>query len=180
MITNNDTLLTSVYADPKAAERTYNTLINKGYNKNDISVIMSDQTRDRYFLNADLPKNNLGTKTTEGMGVGGTIGGTLGALTAAIAAVGTILAVPGLGLIVSGPLAASFAGAGAGGAVGTLVGALVGSGFSNEHSKQYEEEIKSGKILIVVKTSKDNYNNLENELKNIREETEEAASLCHA
>ena len=164
MVTNNDRLLISVYTDPASAESAYSALIDKGYNKNDISVIMSDQTRDKHFINTDFPQEKLKPKVTEGMGLGGTIGGTLGALTAAIAALGTILTFPGLGLVVSGPLAASLAGAGAGGAVG----ALVGSGFTDEHVKRYEEEIKAGKILIIVKTSKENYDSLENELKNIR------------
>ncbi len=174
---NNNKLLISVYSNPKAAECAYNTLIEKGYYKKDISVIMSDQTRNKYFVNTDLPKDNLKSKVTQGMGMGGTIGGAIGALAAAIAAVGTILTFPGLGIIVAGPIAASLAGAGAGGAAGTLVGALVGSGFTDEYAKQYEEEIKGGKILVIVKTSNDNYNNLENELKNIKEEIEETSTL---
>ncbi len=167
MTINNDRLLISVYTDPRSAEHAYSTLIKKGYEKSDISVIMSAQIRDKHFVNTDIPQDNLKSRVNEGMGVGGTVGGTLGALTAAIVSIGTILTFPGLGLVVSGPLAASFAGAGAGGAVGTLVGGLVGFGFTDEYAKQYEEEIKAGKILITVKTSTDNYNELENELKNI-------------
>lgn len=87
MITDNDRLLISVYTDPISAEHAYSTLIDKGYNKNDISVIMSDKTRDKHFINTKLPQDKLKSKVTERMGVGGTIGGALGALTAAIAAI---------------------------------------------------------------------------------------------
>ena len=67
-----------------------------------------------------------------------------------IAAVGTSIAIPGLGLVIAGPIAAAVAGAGAGGAAGTLVGALVGWGIPEERVKHYESGIKEGGILMGV------------------------------
>ena len=87
----------------------------------------------------------------EGAGVGSAIGGTAGAIIGAIAAIGTSVALPGLGLIIAGPLAAALAGAGAGGLTGGLVGALVGSGIPEEHAAEYEEGIKNGGIVMGVK-----------------------------
>ena len=57
---------------------------------------------------------------------------------AAIAAIGTSLVIPGLGLVVAGPLAAALAGAGAGGTAGGLIGALVGHGMPEDRTKKYE------------------------------------------
>lgn len=51
---------------------------------------------------------------------------------------------PGLRLIVAGPLAAALVGASAGG----LVGALVGYGIPEEHAKAYESGIKEGGIML--------------------------------
>src|SRR6185369_16437972 len=85
----------------------------------------------------------------------GAIGGTVGAVLAAIAAVGTTIAIPGLGLVIAGPLAAAIAGAGAGGAAGGLVGALVGWGIPEERVKRYEAGIKEGGILMGVKSRSD-------------------------
>ncbi|RZK36619.1 MAG: hypothetical protein EOO57_06870, partial [Hymenobacter sp.] len=93
----------------------------------------------------------LGDKAMEGAGVGSAIGGTAGAIIGAIAAIGTSVALPGLGLIIAGPLAAALAGAGAGGLTGGLVGALVGSGIPEEHAAEYEEGIKNGGIVMGVK-----------------------------
>ena len=76
---------------------------------------------------------------------------TVGAILAAIAAVGTTIAIPGLGLVIAGPLAAAIAGAGAGGAAGGLVGALVGWGIPEERVKRYEAGIKQGGILMGVR-----------------------------
>lgn len=109
---------------------------------------MSDKTRDKYYSGADADDTELGSKAAEGTGVGAAVGGTLGAIVAAIAAIGTSFVLPGLGLVVAGPLAASFIGAGAGGITGGLIGALVGSGIPEEHAEVYEEGIKSGGIVL--------------------------------
>ena len=78
------------------------------------------------------------------------IGGVVGAVAAVVAAAGTI-AVPGLGLVVAGPIAAALAGGGAGAATGGLVGALVGSGMPEERIKLYESGIKEGGIMMGVR-----------------------------
>lgn len=151
--TSSDPHFHKIYKDPVKANKAYEYLVNNGYSADKINIIMSDATRERYFNNKDLNAGSLGTKAIEGMGVGGTIGGTVGAIAAAIAAAGTILSLPGLGIIVSGPLAASFAGAGAGGALGTLIGGLVGTGIPSNQATIYEDDIKNGGVLIGVKTS---------------------------
>lgn len=168
MSTNNnmigDKLLTILYKNSANAEQAFNFLTASGFNKDDISVIMSDETRNKDFKGADMTEDSLGSKALEGMGVGSAIGGAIGAVAAAIAAVGTTLAFPGLGLVVAGPIAAALAGAGAGSATGGMIGALVGSGMPDEQAKQYENDIKAGGILIGVKTSDERFSELQDEL----------------
>ena len=79
------------------------------------------------------------------------IGGTLGAIAAAIAAVGTTIALPGLGLVIAGPLAAAIAGA----ATGGVIGALVGWSMPEERVKRYDEGIRKGGILMGVRPRND-------------------------
>jgi hypothetical protein len=74
----------------------------------------------------------------------------LGAIAAAVAAIGTTLAIPGLGLVIAGPIAAAVAGAGAGAAGGGLIGALIGWGLPEERVKSYEAGIRDGGILLGV------------------------------
>jgi hypothetical protein len=145
--------VTGLFTDREQAERGYQTLTARGYDAKDINVVMSDDTRKRYF--ASGTETELGTKAAKGAGVGGAIGGTVGAIAAAIAAVGTSVAIPGLGLVIAGPLAAALAGAGAGGATGGLVGALIGAGIPEERVKHYEKGIKSGGILMGVRPRSD-------------------------
>jgi hypothetical protein len=144
-------LVTGMFTDRDSADRAYQDLLDRGYNKNDINVIMSDETRKREFVHDDR-HTELGNKAAEGAGTGSAIGGTVGAIAAAIAAVGTSLLIPGLGLVVAGPIAAALAGAGAGGLTGGIIGALVGSGIPKERAEVYETGIKSGHIVMAVRT----------------------------
>jgi hypothetical protein len=143
-------MLTGLFRDRDSAERAYQSLSDRGYDKKDVNLVMSDDTRKRHFAKEGV-QTELGSKAAEGAGIGGAIGGTLGAIAAAVAAVGTSIVVPGLGLVVAGPLAAALAGAGAGGVTGGLLGALIGWGIPEERVKQYEAGIKDGGILMGVK-----------------------------
>lgn len=81
---------------------------------------------------ADGRPTELRTCAASGAGIGGVAGGAAGAIVATVAAVGTSLAVPDLGLVISGPVVSALAGAGAGGVVGVLVGALIGWNIPEE------------------------------------------------
>src|SRR5687767_15995393 len=142
-------MVTGMFRDRDSAERAYQSMSGRGYTRDDINVMMSDEARKRHFAD-DARKSELGTKAAEGAGVGAAVGGTLGAVVGVAAAVGAI-ALPGIGLIALGPVAAGLAGAGAGGVTGGLLGALVGSGIPEERARLYESGIKEGGILMGVK-----------------------------
>jgi hypothetical protein len=142
--------MSGIFRDRSSAEKAYESLHSRGYGKDDVNLLMSDETRKTHFGD-DSAHTELGDKAMEGAGVGSAIGGTAGAIIGAIAAIGTSVALPGLGLIIAGPLAAALAGAGAGGLTGGLVGALVGSGIPEEHAAEYESGIKDGGIVMGVK-----------------------------
>src|SRR5258708_12967134 len=106
-------MVTGLFNDRESAESAYRSLRLRGYSDDEINVIMSDDRRKKYYVrDADT---EIGTKAGEGAGLGGAVGGTLGAIIAGIAAIGTNIVLPGLGLVVWGPVAAALAGAGAGG-----------------------------------------------------------------
>lgn len=146
-------MLTGLFRDRESTERAYNSLRERGYGDNDINLMMSDQTRDTWFSDDD--DTALGSKALEGAGAGSAIGGTLGAIIGGIAAIGTNVLIPGLGLIVYGPIAAALTGAGAGGLTGGLIGALIGSGIPEDRAKLYDEGIRSGGAVIGVNPRND-------------------------
>lgn len=143
-------MLTGTFRDRESAERAYGSLTSRGYSKDDVNVLMSDDTRKRHFSSESSMKTELGSKAAEGGATGAAIGGVAGAIVGVLAAAGT-LALPGLGLVIAGPLAAGLAGLGAGGAAGGLIGALVGAGIPEERAKMYESDIKGGGIVMGVK-----------------------------
>lgn len=142
-------LLTGLFRDQQHAEQAYNSLRERGYSDKEINVMMSDKTRDTYYGKGKV-ETELGSKALEGTGAGAAIGGTLGAVIGGVAAIGTNIVLPGLGLIVAGPLAAALVGAGAGGFAGGLAGALIGWGIPEERAKVYESGIKEGGTVIGV------------------------------
>jgi uncharacterized protein YjbJ (UPF0337 family) len=147
---DSNSYVTGLYDSPESAGRAYQGLTSThGYKPEDVNVLMSDETRSRHF--GDVKPGTefaSGSKAAEGMGKGGAIGGGIGAALAAILAVGTTIVVPGLGLVVAGPIAAALAGAGAGGATGGLIGALIGAGVPKDRAADYERGIKQGGIVI--------------------------------
>ncbi|MDQ6679347.1 MAG: hypothetical protein M3Y67_00070 [Pseudomonadota bacterium] len=153
---NDKPLVTGLFRDRDSAERAYQSVTDRGYTKDDVNLAMSDETRKRHFSGDTKGRETeLGNKAAEGAGIGGAIGGSLGAIAAAIAAVGTSVVLPGLGLVIAGPLAAAIAGAGAGAATGGIVGALIGWGIPEERVKQYDQGIREGGILMAVRPRND-------------------------
>jgi uncharacterized protein YjbJ (UPF0337 family) len=145
--------VTGLYSTPEAASRAYEGLTTKhGYKTDDINVVMSEETRKRHFGDVK-PGAELshGSKAAEGLGKGAAIGGGIGAALAAIFAVGSSVVIPGLGLVVAGPIAAALAGAGAGGATGGIIGALIGAGIPEDRVREYERGINEGGIVIGTK-----------------------------
>jgi hypothetical protein len=161
--------MTGLFRDRESAEGAYRSLNSRGYGKDDVNLLMSDDTRKKYFANDDT---ELGTKAWEDAGKGAAIGGGVGATLAAIAAVGTTLALPGLGLLIAGPIAAALAGGGAGALTGGLIGALVGHGIPEEHAKHYEKGIREGGIVMGVNPrNTEDADYFENEWRNNRAES---------
>ena len=152
--TGRSRTVTGLFRDRESAESAYNSLSSRGYSKDDLNLVMSDDTRKKYFSDDD-DAGDLDTKAWEGAGKGATIGGAVGGTLAAIAAIGTTIALPGIGLLIAGPLAAGIAGAGAGGLTGGLIGALIGSGIPEDRAKDYEKGINEGGILMGVNARSD-------------------------
>lgn len=142
-------LVTGLFKNRVAAEAAVDAILKRGYARDDISVLMSDATRTKEF--------GLQTRThaADGLGIGSAVGGAVGAVVAAIAAVGTTLFLPGINLVIAGPIAAALAGAGAGGATGGVIGALIGAGIPEYRAKVYDAELRGGGILIGVEARDD-------------------------
>lgn len=137
-------MMTCLFRDPEKAELAYHQIRARGYSDDDITILMSEETRDEHWGDREAVETTTESKVAEGTAVGGVTGGAIGAIVAGVAAV----AFPGLGLVAVGPIAAALAGAGAGALSGGLIGALVGMGLSEETAKLYQDGISEGGTVI--------------------------------
>ncbi len=149
--------VSKVFRTRDEADNAYNDLQTQGYSQDDVNVMMSDDTRNTYFKDHNDNDSALGDKVADNAGTGSLIGGGVGAVVGAIAAIGSNVLLPGLGLIVAGPLAAGLAGAGAGAATGGLIGALTGMGVPEEEATRYKDDIKDGGIYMGFKPKQEDH-----------------------
>lgn len=136
-------VITAIFESNNNAAGSLESLVAKGFDSGDISLIASE----------DFDHETFGVEThsklAEGAAIGAGTGGAIGAVIAGLTAVGTI-ATGGAGLLVAGPIVAALAGAGAGAAGGSVLGGLIGSGIPEHEVKHYEDAIKKGHVMVGV------------------------------
>ncbi|HEY0942218.1 MAG TPA: hypothetical protein VGE08_19155 [Steroidobacter sp.] len=157
----NAALVTALFHDAASVERAYDTALARGYGQDDINLVLSEETRRRYFT-ADQVESELADKATASTEkntdkkqpaaskLGGPAGGTAATIAPALAAIGSATLLPGL--IFAGPIAVALAAAVAVGVTGGLIGALTNWGIPRTRVEEYESQIRNGGILIGVKT----------------------------
>lgn len=141
-------LVTATFKTRAAAENTLRRLETIGVTDEQISLVVTDETRGNSFAVEES------SKVDEGVASGAAAGGLVGALLGTMVT-GTAIAIPGLNIVVAGAIVASLAGLGAGATAGGLVGGLIGAGIPEHEAKIYENEIKDGGILLAVKPEDD-------------------------
>lgn len=169
-----------VFRNRASADAFFSDLLARGYSRNEVNVMMSDQTRARDYAwketelvetpggtvvarttpHETLASPNVaperkggttaGSQAAEGVALGGSLGTAVGATIAAIAAIGTSLVIPGLNIIVAGPIVAALAGGGAGAVTGGLVGGLVGMGIAEQDAQVYNRALAEGGVVLSV------------------------------
>jgi hypothetical protein len=128
-----------VYKTVAAADRAVDRLLAEGFTKEQITVICSDEHKERHFKEfADEP---AGANTPAAVAIGGSIGAALGGLTAIAAGAAT----GGLGLLVTGGTAAW-----TGGVLGGFLGAMMTRGGEKEPADFYADAVKRGDLLVAV------------------------------
>lgn len=134
------------------AERYYNELRDRWYSNDDISIFMSDATKD------SLP-SHLNVADTDGsmawVGTWSMIWGTAWGIIGAIAAIGTAVVFPVAWLVIAGPILGALTGVGAWWLLGGIAWALAHSGVNQEDADNYAGKIKDGEIVIVVDSKSD-------------------------
>jgi hypothetical protein len=152
-------MVTGLFTNKESAERGYRSATQLGYENSDIDLLMSEETRNRYFSPGHDTKSDLSSNATEdGKSadyLGGPAGGTIGTIAPVLAGAGTLLLVPVLGVFAAGPIVVALTAAGAVGLTGALIGALTKWGIPAPRIEEYEQGIRKGGILMGVKPRAD-------------------------
>jgi hypothetical protein len=156
-------MVTGLFTSKESAERGYRSATRLGYENSDIDVLMSKETRDRYFCAGHDTKTGLSSNATKDASGDATPVEdldepsimTIGTAAPALAGAGTLLLVPVLGAFAAGPIAVALTAAGAVGLAGALIGVLAKWGIPSRRVEEYEQGIRAGGILIGVKPHSD-------------------------
>ena len=152
-------MITATFKTRPAAEQALRNLDAHGITDEQISLIITDETRGKSF------NMETSSRVDEGLAAGATAGGMVGVVLGALATASAI-AIPGLNVVVAGTFVSAMAGLGAGAATGGLVGALVGAGMTEHEAKLYEDEVKNGSIFLAIEANdNDDKDEIENLLK---------------
>jgi hypothetical protein len=160
----NAAMVTALFHDASGVERAYDAALSRGYSRDDINLVLSEETRRRHFTTAQV-ETELADKAAESTEkdsdkkqsaaskLGGPVGGTAATVAPALAAIGSAALLPGL--IFAGPIAVALAAGAAVGVAGGLIGALTNWGIPKTRVEEYESQIRNGGILIGVQTKSD-------------------------
>jgi uncharacterized membrane protein len=140
----------AIFDNRDYAEMAAREIKNQGLRTDDISIVAKEgETGDR-GMTAEMGRGTRGVNDNISDGVLG--GGVLGGLAGLLIGAGSMV-IPGLGIIAAaGPITGLLSGAVTGG----VVGGLVDLGIPENRSRQYESDIKAGKILFSMKAEDNN------------------------
>jgi len=146
---DTDRSTVAIFDSMSQVEEAIGLLVDGGIKRHKISVVtqsLETETKIHGFM-------TRGDAINEGVETGAWTGGIFGLLVGA-----AFVWFPGFGtLLIAGPLAATglgtLEGVGVGAVGGGLVGALLGNAVEKRHIPKYEEAIKGGKFLLIVKGS---------------------------
>jgi hypothetical protein len=153
--TGNAQIVTALFKEVAGVERAYQAALARKYSPDDINLVLSEETRQQHFMPAqvtpelaDKAAESTEEKSPDATELGGPIGGTAATVAPALAAVGTVVLIPGL--ILAGPIAVALVAAATVGIAGGLIGALTNWGIPKARVEEYETQIRQGGILIGV------------------------------
>jgi hypothetical protein len=129
-----------IFTTVKQADKAVKDLFAAGFDREQISVICSDEHKEKLFGELAEPVHSA-RQTTGAVATGGVVGATLGGLVLAVTGVvtgGASLLAAGTVLVAGGAIAGSF------------TGAMMTRGFEKEIADYYDGAVRLGRILVAV------------------------------
>lgn len=153
--------IVGLFDDQSYAENAAKQVKDQGLRTDDISIIAKqgdEKSDDRTTATMTSGGRAINDNISDGVVTGGILGGLAGLLIGA----GSMV-IPGLGIIAAaGPITGLLSGAVTGG----IVGGLVDLGIPENKSRQYETDVKAGKVLFSMKADDDKVDRIASILRN--------------
>lgn len=128
----------AVYSDFQTLREGIQRLTEEGFGVDELSLV----TRGGEQLLEEQQALAYGDKSASRAAQGAGLGGLIGVLVSA-----PLLTIPGIGpLLVAGPIASGLTGA----IVGGFLGGMSGWGVPQDRVQEYEEKVRSGKLILIV------------------------------
>ncbi|HHV58837.1 MAG TPA: hypothetical protein GXX49_00790 [Clostridiaceae bacterium] len=151
----------AIFDSYHGAEQSARQIKEQGLRTDDISIV-AKESDEQGNTGTQATMNKLGTPRNDNISDGVVTGGILGGLAGLLIGAGSMI-VPGLGIVAAaGPITGLLSGAVTGG----IVGGLVDLGIPEKRSKQYETDIRAGKVLFSMRTEEDNIDRVAEILRN--------------
>ena len=138
--TESRPLVIGEFADPREASAAYSWLRERGYDANEVNLMMNESTLEEF--NTFLKGTGDGTHTLSGLAIGAAIGATAASLASAL--------IPGANLILAGTLFAALGGASAGTVTGGLIGGMMDLTIPESQATAYEQTLREGGVVLAV------------------------------
>jgi uncharacterized membrane protein len=147
----------AIFDNYNYAENAAKQIKDRGLRTDDISIVARQgEGNNEDTTRTTATMGTRGTAKNDNISDGVVTGGVLGGLAGLLIGAGSMV-IPGLGIVAAaGPITGLLSGAVTGG----IVGGLVDLGIPENRSKQYETDIKAGKILFSMKTDEDKINRI--------------------
>jgi hypothetical protein len=137
--TDRKPIRAGIFPTVDEADTAVRNLVHAGIPKEYISVVCSDESRERHFGTLAHSREGVSNTDKSILLESGLIGGMLGGLVSLVG----IATTGGLGILAVGPIVA-------GGVAGTLYGLFVGRGVEDELARFYDQAVTKGNILVAV------------------------------
>lgn len=135
---------------------------DQGLRTDDISIVARQGEAGEAGADGDTGAERDNTAINDNISGGVVSGGVLGGIAGLLIGAGSMI-IPGLGIIAAaGPITGLLSGAVTGG----IVGGLVDLGIPENKSRQYESDIKRGRVLFSMKTDDDKIDRITSILRN--------------
>lgn len=136
-----------LYDDFSSAQEAVKDLVQNGFARENISLIVNDVRGEYSEALKDVNVNNADS-VAAGAGIGAVLGG-IGGLLLGIG----VFVVPGIGpVLAAGPIITTLGGAGVGAVAGGMVGALTKAGVPKHEADIFSEGVRRGGTLLTVYT----------------------------